>query len=324
MAKSPDVDWIQEKLKAVTEHADDLVELNPDTTNEYRPLTALKLIVLSAGVELFTRIVPQEYEHTYYLDLFAGAGATRIRGSSYSVVGSPILAPVMAHEHFKEYHFVEINDEKAAALEERLDYIANEIEFPRDRCHVHTTDTNEFTHEFLDDIRDSIGQSYAGLNLFTFIDPEGLDPKWHVTRRIADLYGDMLIHYPESAINRDLETGKARSYFPDDAYLELETEDEREAYYCEALESCEHTDITVPIPIESGTSGGNYHYDLIYATRETRSGSPYTKAMEHMQQMIQPLNGDNIEAVLRGQTGLSAFQEEEETDGEYRGLEEFT
>ena len=310
MTKAPNREWISNKLAAVTKHADDLVALNPDVTNEYRPLTALKLLVLSAGVELYTRIVPGKYEHSYYIDLFAGAGATEIRGASQNVVGSPIIAPVLAHEDFREYHFVELESEKATALQARLDYMDEVIDFPRERCQVHNVDANDFAHEFMDEMREELGSSYKGLNLFSFIDPEGMDPRWHVTRRLADVYGDMLIHYPESAVNRDLETQKARSYFPDDRYLDLPSEDDREKYFCESLESCDNTDITIPIRIESGDSGGNYHYDLIYATRETRAGSPYQKAMKHMQQKIEPLDGDDIKHVFRGLEGNEAALDE--------------
>lgn len=107
MAKSPYREWIADKQEALTEHAADLVDVEPTVTNEYRPLMALKLIVLSAGVDVFSRIVPQRYDHNFYLDLFAGAGATRLRGMDSAVVGSPILAPVMSRLEFAEYHFVE-------------------------------------------------------------------------------------------------------------------------------------------------------------------------------------------------------------------------
>lgn len=87
------------------------------------------------------------------------------------------------------------------------------IEFAREKCFVHKVDANEFVHEFLEDHRTEFG-CFEGSNMFSFIDREGMDPAWHVTRRIADLYGDLLIHYPETTVNRDRDTRKAQTYFP--------------------------------------------------------------------------------------------------------------
>jgi len=309
MTQSPDREWISEKLSLLTEHADDLVDVEPSETNHYRPLTALKLIVLSVGVDIFSRIVPPRYEHSYYLDLFAGAGATTINGlDDTAVVGSPILAPVMAHQDFDEYHFVEIDEDKAEALGRRLDFMKSTIDFPRQKCKVHCKNSNEFAHSFLEDVRDDIG-GYEGFNMFSFIDPEGLDPRWDVTRRIADLFGDLLINYPETSINRDKETRKASRYFPDNSFRNCETEEQRKKVYCDGLEARNNTDITVPIRIDSGDTGKNYHYDLIYATRETESGAPYVAAMESMQRKVQLLNGDDVKRVFRCLRGEQAALE---------------
>lgn len=308
---SPDREWISEKLSLLAEHADDLVDIEPSETNNYRPLTALKLIVLSVGVDVFSRIVPQRYEHTYCFDLFAGAGATTIDGfDDTAVVGSPVLAPVMTHQDFDKYHFVEIEENKAKALRRRLDFMESKIDFPRQKCEVHCENSNEFVHDLLDNIRNDIG-GYEGFNMFSFIDPEGLDPRWDVTRRIADLFGDLLIHYPETAVNRDKETQKASRYFPDNSFQDCGTEERRKQVYCDGLEARRNTDITVPVRIDSGETGKNYHYDLIYATRETESGAPYVAAMESMQRKIQLLDGDDVRRVfkcLRGeQAALESF-----------------
>jgi three-Cys-motif partner protein len=300
MPKSPHKQWIANKLGLLNEHADSLVELEPGVTNSYSALTALKLIVLSAGVDVFSSIVPQDYDHSYYLDLFAGAGATKVEDTDFTVVGSPILAPVMAHDHFNEYHFVDNDPEKVAALRGRLDYIhgSTSVDLPREDCYVHKMEAKKFVHDFLDDIKIETN-GYSGFNAFTFIDPEGLDPPWHVTRRIAELYGDLLIHYPESGANRNFNTEKAKQYYPSAINPENSDERVRKRGYLDGLESCKYTDITIPIRIDSGKSSRNYHYDLFYATRETPQGSPYKAAMQSMKRKIELLDGDDIQRVIR-------------------------
>lgn len=319
MSNSPNKKWISDKLGLLTEYADDLVNVNPEITNEYPPLTALKLIALSASVEVFSRIVPPRYEHNYYLDLFAGSGVTEVEGTNLAVVGSPILAPVMSHHNFEEYHFVDCDSKATSVLESRLDFMDTKIDFPRDRCTVHTADANNFVHEFFEDFEEEVG-SYRGFNMFSFIDPEGMDPKWHVTRRIANVYGDLLIHYPQVTVNRDLETKKAASYFPTGVDpTHLRSESQRQKAYCEGLTSQDYTDITIPIRIDSGKSSGNFHYNLIYATRDTKNGAPYADAIQSTKRKIELLDGDDITHVIQSLQGdevaLDYFFNDEDGSG---------
>lgn len=301
MTRRPDHAWISEKLGDLTEHSEGLVDAGPAETNDYRPMTALKLIVLSAGVEVFSNIAPDRYDETYYLDLFAGSGVTKLRGRDDYVVGSPILAPVMSHELLDEYHFVDNDEATVEALRARLDYMASITDFPRDRCHVHHRDATEYVHDFMDDRKDELGPGFKGLNLFTFIDPEGLDPQWPAVRRLGDVYGDLLVHFPTMSASRQLgkDTTKARQYFGSSDWEHKRSEDARRRFYEERLTSCRNKDITVPIRINSGRSGQRFHYNLIYATRRTENDSPYVAAMESTKTKIESLNGDHIERVLQ-------------------------
>jgi three-Cys-motif partner protein len=301
MTKRPDHAWISQKLANLTEHSEGLVDTGPEATNNYRPMTALKLIVLAAGVDVFSKIAPDLYDHTYYLDLFAGSGVTKLRGRDDHVVGSPILAPVMSHDLMDEYHFVDNDKTTVEALRTRLDYMADVTDFPRKRCQVHHCDATTYVHQFMDDREDDLGPSLEGLNLFTFIDPEGLDPQWPAVRRLGDAYGDLLIHFPKVGANRQLgkNSTKARQYFGTSEWEHRRSENQRLQLYTDQLTSCKNTDITVPIRIDSGESGQRFHYDLIYATRRTENNSPYVAAMESTKTKIESLNGDHIDRVLQ-------------------------
>lgn len=299
MVKRPDREWIAGQLSTLMEHAPDLVELDPTAVNEYRPLTALKLIVLSAAVDMYTDIAPGQYDGCFYLDLFAGSGVTRIRGRDEAVVGSPILVPMIADPDLKEYHFVDNDEDSVDALRGRIQYMDDQVDhFPGDRCQVHHDDATDFTHSFLDDRRDELGLSYKGLNLFTFIDPEGLDIQWNAIRRLADVYGDLLVNFPKLGANRSLGSSKSRMYFGGSDHEELRSQEQRRQHYEEKLKGCDNTGITVPIRIDSGRSAQHFHYDLIYATRKTPNNSPYVAAVKAMQTKLKVLDGDDIDRVM--------------------------
>lgn len=298
MVNRPDRGWIADQLSTLMEHSEELVEIQTDVVNDYRPLTALKLIVLSAGLDMYTNISPKRYDHCYYLDLFAGAGATRIRDREEAVVGSPILAPMISDPDFREYHFVDYDKETVEALRERIQYMDDTIdEFPGERCYVHHKDANKFVNIFLDELKAELG-SYEGVNLFSFIDPEGLDLQWYVTRRLCRVYGDLLINFPKLGANRSAGSRKARTFFGVNDGSHLPSGDQLREFYEEKLKGCKHTDITVPLRIDSGATGQHFHYDLIYATRRTQNDSPYVQAMEAMKTKIGVLDGDHIGQVM--------------------------
>jgi three-Cys-motif partner protein len=308
-----------------------LADVEPDELNNYRPMTALKLVMLATGIDVFSKNAVPKFDHTYYLDLFAGSGATRIRQQNRAIAGSPILAPVVARKHFREYHYVEIDEDAANALESRLDVAANRFDFPRERCHVHTgKDANEWTHDFLDDLREE-APGYKGVNLFTFIDPEGLEPEWSVVNRIGDIYGDTLINFPEVGTSRKKDSGQATKFFGTDKHQHKRSETARRKFYEQRLRSCQNTDITIPTRIDSGRSGNRFHRQLIYATRETPGGSPWQDAIHSMGDKLETLDGDIISIasdMLIGDIGrledvLAEEDLHDEADGDQFGLGEF-
>lgn len=298
MTARPDREWIAGQLEKLMASADEIAATAPGEMNDYRPLTALKLIVLAAGVDVFSKIVNDRYDHSYYLDLFTGPGATRIRGRDRAIVGSPLLAPVVAHEDFREYHYVEVEEETANALRTRLDRGEELFDIPRDRCYVHHADCNDWVRSFLDDLPGRTGTGFRGVNILTFADPEGLDPEWSVVKRLCDLYGDLIMTFPKTGTSRSLESGKAHQFFGSGDYLDARNEVGRRRVYERQLASCEYTDHTIPIRVDSDQSGGRFHYKMIYATRDTDGGAPYRQAMESMKTKIESLDGGDIGKVM--------------------------
>ncbi|ACV47688.1 hypothetical protein Hmuk_1574 [Halomicrobium mukohataei DSM 12286] len=75
------------------------------------------------------------------------------------------------------------------------------------------------------------------------------------------------------------------------------------------------------IPVRSG---GQFFYDMIYCTRQTKGGSPYIQVLEDMKEKIEQLTGEDVERILRfmrgEQTSLDLF---DQGDDQQTGLGDF-
>jgi len=73
--------------------------------------------------ETFTTSMKGKWDHRVYIDLFAGAGRSRIEGSGVIVPASPILALELPHK-FDKYLLCEQDDERREALKIRAERVA--------------------------------------------------------------------------------------------------------------------------------------------------------------------------------------------------------
>lgn len=331
-----DKDWIQDRLNILTDYSDELYEVDPDATTSYRPMTALKLSLLSAGLNIYSQVAMQRFDHCHYVDLLSGAGLTQLTGRDDYVIGSALLAPAMtARDPFEEYHFVEEDQSRADALGKRLDLLDENLDpFPRDRCSIYIGDANNE----VDTIRNSIREGgVRGVNLFTFIDNEQPDIHWDTIEVISEFFGDLLITFPTTSINRrsgigsDKQKGLLNDFYGTNEWQNCESESEfRELYQSRLSEAGSGKPIQEYVSISSGQSGGRFYYDMIWATRETKGESPYSDAVEYMKKRIERLDGDDVGDVLDyfvhgNQTSLDLFPDStsEGRDKDQSGLDRF-
>lgn len=93
-----------------------------------------RLVELYAS--LFCRAVRGKWDCLVYIDIFAGAGYARFKGTQRIVAGSPLIA-LGLEEKFDRYVFCEADDESAAALRQRC-----AREYPAERVVVILGDAN--------------------------------------------------------------------------------------------------------------------------------------------------------------------------------------
>ncbi|MEZ4601352.1 MAG: three-Cys-motif partner protein TcmP [Syntrophotaleaceae bacterium] len=138
---------------------------------------------------MFTASMRSKWDHLVYVDLFAGAGRSRLRGTNEIVPASPLLTldiPVP----FNQYIFCELDEEKLDALRERVGREFNQADV-------------RFLHGnanwLLDRVLSEMPVPHRGFKVlgFCFADPYNLDNlKFDTIRRLSNRFFDFLVLIP--------------------------------------------------------------------------------------------------------------------------------
>jgi three-Cys-motif partner protein len=148
-----------------------------------------------------------------YIDGFAGPGTNVLKASRQVIDGSPLIALKARATNgtaFTRLFFIEKDPGALAELKEavntrglgqRATFVPGDVNVELPRI-VHQLPRRAPT--------------------FVFLDAEGIDPEWTTIEAIAPWRTELLITYPHGmAINRNLESLKARRYFGTSAYGDI-------------------------------------------------------------------------------------------------------
>jgi three-Cys-motif partner protein len=126
-----------------------------------------------------------KWNRRIYIDLYAGAGYNKIRGTSRVILGSPIRALTLEHP-FDKYVFCEQDSENLEALKIRVKRTASSanVAFVSGDCNKHITDI------LVDIPRGSRDDTVLSL---CFADPFDIGLKFETIRALASRYVDFLI-----------------------------------------------------------------------------------------------------------------------------------
>ena len=145
-----------------------------------------KYRILSLYSQLFAASMKNKWQCRVYIDLFAGSGRSRIKGTNKIVAGSPIVA-MNVEPKFDKYIFCERNAEKLSALQARVsrDFLSADISFqPGD------------ANESVEDILAKIPQHTKAFKVlsFCFVDPYNLkDLAFATIDRLSSRFMDFLV-----------------------------------------------------------------------------------------------------------------------------------
>lgn len=147
-------------------------------TEEKHRLVSLYATLFSSGMK-------SKWGRRVYVELYAGAGQSRIRGTSRIILGSPLLA-LRVKDPFDKYVFCEDNPERLDALKFRVKRIAPgaDVEYVPGDC-------NEHTAEILEKI--PLGSKVDTVLTLCFADPFDISLKFDTLRALSDRYVDFVV-----------------------------------------------------------------------------------------------------------------------------------
>ncbi len=140
-----------------------------------------------------------------YVDAFAGPGLNRLRGTSRTIDGSPLIALEACARNgtkFDRLFFIERDSALAAEL----------------RAVLNTRDKTQRASVIVGDVNRELPKLITTLPrrspTFVFLDPEGIEPKWATIEAIAPWRTELLINFPLGmSINRNPDSAKVTEYF---------------------------------------------------------------------------------------------------------------
>jgi three-Cys-motif partner protein len=147
-------------------------------TEDKHRLVALYSTLFSSGMK-------NKWGRRVYVELYAGAGLSRIRNTSKIIFGSPLLA-LRVKDPFDKYIFCEDDPKKLEALRLRVKKVAStaEVDYVLGDC-------NEHIAEILAKI--PIGSTGDTVLTLCFADPFDISLKFETLRVLSDRYMDFVV-----------------------------------------------------------------------------------------------------------------------------------
>jgi len=197
-----------------------------------------------------------------YVDAFAGPGLNRLRGSSLTIDGSPLIAldaRARSGTKFDRLFFIERDPATAAELRDVLN----------------TRDKAQRASLIVGDVNDELPRLVPKLPqrspMFVFLDPDGIEPRWATVEAIASWQTELLINFPLGmSINRNPDSAKVTAYFGTNRWRELWNSRGRTRallqLYKERLAELGYRHTTENDRLVK-TSGGRHLYYLVFVSK---------------------------------------------------------
>lgn len=167
----------------------------------------IKLDIIKNYASAYSTILTAQQKpkfHHVYIDGFAGAGVHISKTSGEFILGSPLNA-LLVEPPFREYHLIDLNPKKVAALEGLVG--------DRPGIHVYPGDCNSILlNKVFPNVR--FEQYRRGLCL---LDPYGLHLNWEVMATAGQMRSiDMFLNFPVADINRNVIWNNPEGVRPED------------------------------------------------------------------------------------------------------------
>jgi three-Cys-motif partner protein len=155
----------------------------------------IKLDIIKDYAAAYSRILSSQKRpslYHLYIDAFAGAGKHISKKTGSFVLGSPMNA-LLVKPSFREYHFIDLDKQKIASLEE--------IAGTRNDVHIYHGDCN---HVLLEKVL-PIAEYKNYRRALCILDPYGLHLNWKVIQTAGQMRSiDIFLNFPVADMNRNV------------------------------------------------------------------------------------------------------------------------
>lgn len=309
-------DYINSRVEGLTEDSEEFLSVAPDQANDFDTWSALKLILHSATVYMYTTVFAENdyYDDLYYIDALAGSGVSKYDQEDRCFLGSPLIAAKAAQKPFKCMYFIEKDPEYADALEARLEYAFDEkgdVYTEPEQWEVLDRDANDAIPDIVNGMWNRLKLQDNGLNYLCFIDNQGMDIAWPTIEKLTPApYGDLLINLPTSnAIGRNVDAhpdAVGEFYGRDLSSLDIPDNNVREFMRDLYLDQLEHQERPIQVNTRVEADVGSYYYDMIYATRDIDGGNGYEETIKYVRDFIEQVHSGDVDRILDVLTGNQA------------------
>ncbi len=165
--------------------------------DEIGPWSEIKLDIVRQYAGKYTQILDAQKRkgrrfRYVYIDAFCGAGVHIAKSTREFVLGSPLNALNLEHP-FEEYHFIDLDKDKAKML--------REIVGDRPDVHLHKEDCNRLLLESI--FPRCRWEDYV--RALCLLDPYGLDLDWEVIKTAWHMLSiEIFLNFPTMDINRNV------------------------------------------------------------------------------------------------------------------------
>jgi len=318
----PEYELMKKKLKQLVEKGEELSKIYPEAYYPARKWTPLKLILLMVYVSMYSKIMlnyKEKYhfpQKIFYVDPLAGAGINKVKDTKDFVAGSPIISVIFSSDAFDKYFLAESNTQRRKALKARIVKLLPERKFRISReC-----------NQLLNGVARYFSNLEEETHYLLFVDCEGIEPRWENMANILSYPGDLIFVFQTVTVWEQIRRWKNFSGVTEF----IGTEDWGKARKKEDLVEIYKKQVSSVftakgsrrlidhVPIKGDIREGSFHYDMIFATRETKGGSPWFHNFMQYANKIVKQTGKAVERalnVMKGrETQLDWFMQPKITD----------
>lgn len=308
------MEWLKKQIKELEstnsrfkKEIEKISNINPNTYNEFKEWTPLKLIFLNYVLGMYTPIISSHFKNMFYVDLFAGSGINKTNKNKDTIMGSPFIASLNYSNKFDKLFFVDLNKEYSKTLNNRLNSL------PIKNKEVVNGDCNTSIDKILEEIK-----KYRNKHTFFFIDPHSMEITWETMKKALSMRSDIIFTFMTSQIIRAwtgciargvCDTKKLDSFYGDKSWKKAKSSDDLLNIYEEKILKVRENGLLEHVHINVGE---RFNYHSIFITNKTKHGNPWMNVIKKAKKEIEKNTEKAVKAALdiikKRQTQLSQFK----------------